>query len=131
MTGQWPLNVDKARLYVSQEVLLTIQLLTLYKVQIRSGLTYLTYLETCCPINLSILDAAPRSAIGLIGDPTLTCHLHRHSYWHAVVLLKINVIEIRDIWKWLRARLSCVSPYVLADCVKNAEAIKKKEEEED
>nr|CAH7740160.1 unnamed protein product [Callosobruchus chinensis] len=40
--------------------------------------------KSCCPYYLSILDAVQRSAIRLIGDPALTCHLQPLSYRRAV-----------------------------------------------
>nr|CAH7731364.1 unnamed protein product [Callosobruchus chinensis] len=56
-----------------QEVLLTIQPLTLYKAQIRPSLEYCSHIwGAAAPTALSILDAVQRRAIRLIGDPALT-----------------------------------------------------------
>nr|CAH7721186.1 unnamed protein product [Callosobruchus chinensis] len=69
----------RARKYFSPS-----SILTLYKAQIRPSLEYCSHIwGAAAATTLSILDAVQRRAIGLIGDPTLTCHLqplyHRHT----------------------------------------------------
>nr|CAH7719103.1 unnamed protein product [Callosobruchus chinensis] len=50
--------------------------LTLYKAQIRPSLEYCSHIwGAAAPTTLSILDAAQKKAIRLIGDPALTCSL--------------------------------------------------------
>nr|CAH7741294.1 unnamed protein product [Callosobruchus chinensis] len=69
---------------ISQDVPLTI-LVTLYKAQIRLSLEYCSHnWGAAAPTTLSILDAVPRRAIRLIGDPALTCHLQPFSHRRAV-----------------------------------------------
>nr|CAH7717540.1 unnamed protein product [Callosobruchus chinensis] len=58
--------------------------LTLYKAQIRPSLEYCSHIWGLLPTTLSILDAVQRSAIRLIGDPALTCHLQPLSHRRAV-----------------------------------------------
>nr|CAH7756874.1 unnamed protein product [Callosobruchus chinensis] len=61
------------KLLGSQEVLLTIHLLTLYKAQIRPSLEYCSHIwGAAAPTTLSILDAVQRRAIRLICDAALT-----------------------------------------------------------
>nr|CAH7724479.1 unnamed protein product [Callosobruchus chinensis] len=51
-------------------------LLTLYKAQIGPSLDYCSHIwGAAAPTTLSILDAVQRRAIGLFGDPALTCYL--------------------------------------------------------
>nr|CAH7727258.1 unnamed protein product [Callosobruchus chinensis] len=60
-------------------------LITLYKAQIRPSLEYCLHIwGAAAPTTLSILDAVQRSAMGLIGDPALTCHLQPLSHRRAV-----------------------------------------------
>nr|CAH7764089.1 unnamed protein product [Callosobruchus chinensis] len=60
-------------------------LLTLYKAQKRPSLQYCSHIcGAAGPTTLPILDAVQRSAIRLIGYPTLTCHLQPLSHRHAV-----------------------------------------------
>nr|CAH7756229.1 unnamed protein product [Callosobruchus chinensis] len=59
--------------------------LTLYKAQIRPSLEHCSHIwRAGAPNTLSILDAVQRSAIRLIGDPALTCHLQPLSHRRAV-----------------------------------------------
>nr|CAH7712236.1 unnamed protein product [Callosobruchus chinensis] len=59
--------------------------LTLYKSQIRPSLENCSHIcGAAAPTTLSILDAVQRRAIGLIGDPAVTCHLQPLSHRRAV-----------------------------------------------
>nr|CAH7714768.1 unnamed protein product [Callosobruchus chinensis] len=61
-----------------------INLLTLYKAQIRPNLEYCSHIwGATAPTTLSILDAVQRRAIRLIGDPALTFHLQPLSHRRA------------------------------------------------
>nr|CAH7761050.1 unnamed protein product [Callosobruchus chinensis] len=59
-------------------------LLMLYKAQVRPSLECCHIWGAAGPTNLSILDAVQRTAIRLIGDPALTCHLQPLSHRRAV-----------------------------------------------
>nr|CAH7736986.1 unnamed protein product [Callosobruchus chinensis] len=70
----------RARKYFSPS-----NLLTLHKAQIRPSLEYCSHIwGAAALITLSILDAVQKSAIRLIGDPALTCHLQPLSQRRAV-----------------------------------------------
>nr|CAH7732368.1 unnamed protein product [Callosobruchus chinensis] len=70
----------RARKYFSPS-----NLLTLYKAQIRLSLEHCSHIwGAATPTIWSILDAVQRSAIRLIGDPALTCHLQPFSHRRAV-----------------------------------------------
>nr|CAH7721562.1 unnamed protein product [Callosobruchus chinensis] len=70
----------RARKYFSP-----LNLLTLYKAQIRPSLENCSHIWGAAALTtLSILDAVQRRAIRLIGDPALTCHLQPLSHQRAV-----------------------------------------------
>nr|CAH7749715.1 unnamed protein product [Callosobruchus chinensis] len=57
----------------------------LYKAQVRPSLEYCSHIwGAAAPTTLSILDAAQRRAIRLIGDPALTFHLQPLSHRSSV-----------------------------------------------
>nr|CAH7765764.1 unnamed protein product [Callosobruchus chinensis] len=69
----------------------------LYKAQITPSLEYCSHIwRAAAPTTLSILDAVPRRAIRVIGDPALTCHLQPLSHRCAVGDLSLFYLYSKD-----------------------------------
>nr|CAH7767255.1 unnamed protein product [Callosobruchus chinensis] len=78
-------SIAKARLLRARKYFSPSNLLTLYKAQIRPSLEYCSHIwRAAACTTLSIVDAVQRTAIRLIGDPALTCHLQPLSHRGAV-----------------------------------------------